>query len=96
MSWAQANELGEIEVPAIVMVIEFIDNVVVVFFSVEYLIRCSQGCWSELTIFTFAAILLLSFNYSVIIDNVRDLKGHCQEKSMPDLGLNTGPRIVLF
>ena len=48
------------------------------------------------TVFTFAAILLLSFNYSVMIDNARDLKGHCEEKSMPDLGLNNGPRIVLF
>jgi hypothetical protein len=35
----QANEFGEIEYPTVVLVIEWIDNVVVVFFSAEYLIR---------------------------------------------------------
>jgi hypothetical protein len=40
----QANEFGEIEYPTVVLVIEWIDNVVVVFFSAEYLIRFGWDC----------------------------------------------------
>jgi len=46
----QENEVGVIEYPEIARIIDWIDNFVVVFFSLEYIVRYStEDCSQNLT-----------------------------------------------